>query len=427
MAFTVHQEPAAVGSVTNPLVGTADPVFYTVEETTASTLAEPQFSYRLDLYQGATLLFTVLSGVNAQSCGVFQIERLLRDYCSWDEVDASNNAIHQLLVGESNTNALGVLTVKLGWQYQNSSGGFTVSLPSSTLLYFWRGSVVPLGQASSYTDLSDYVAGNNQKLLLSAARTYYIGDGDWGVLTCFTDLTNATTSQIPYFRVRYYDASDTLLSDTYLANAATNPTAFQDKLVYFPCGTTNLKSQTIDPAASPADTANLTFSYYTIDGWFSTTGVTQMTATYTFKRLDCSKYSSYRLAFINHLGGWDYVTFEQKSTKRMTTQKTEYTSYGSNAFNAGSAGQVVYPWDGGVESYAGTSKIELTLNTGFRDDSQNELMKDLLNSPKVYLQEEGWLPVRIVDSDFVYKTSLNDKLVQFTVRIEYGKNNPSLL
>ena len=54
-------------------------------------------------------------------------------------------------------------------------------------------------------------------------------------------------------------------------------------------------------------------------------------------------------------------------------------------------------------------------------------MKDLLNSPKVYLQEEGWLPVRVIDSDFVYKTSLNDKLVQFTIRIEYGKNNPSLL
>lgn len=427
MAFTVHQEPAAVGSVTNPLVGTADPVFYTVEETTASTLAEPQFSYRLDLYQGATQLFTVLSGVNAQSCGVFQIERLLRDYCTWDELDTAGNSIHYLLLGESNTNAMAVLTVKLGWQYQNSTGGFTVSLPSSTLLYFWRGSVVPLSVGSITTNLSNYVAGNIQKLLLSTSLTHYVADSDWGVLSCFTDLTNATTSQIPYFRVRYYDASDTLLSDTYLANAATNPSAFQDKLVYFPCAPLNLKSQTIDPAASPVATANTGWTYYTIDGWFSTTGVTQQTATYTFKRIDGCKYSSYRLAFINRLGGWEYMTFEQKSTKRVTTQKTEFTSYGSNAYNAGSAGQAVYPWDGGVESYAGSSKIELTLNTGFRDDSQNELMQDLLNSPKVYLQEEGWLPVRVIDSDIAFKTSLNDKLVQFTIRIEYGKNNPSLL
>jgi len=69
----------------------------------------------------------------------------------------------------------------------------------------------------------------------------------------------------------------------------------------------------------------------------------------------------------------------------------------------------------------------LTLNTGFLRDEYNETMRQLFQSEDIWIRDENkTLPVVVKDSSFTYKTSLNDKLVNYTVQFEFafdGINN----
>ena len=48
-------------------------------------------------------------------------------------------------------------------------------------------------------------------------------------------------------------------------------------------------------------------------------------------------------------------------------------------------------------------------------------MRQLFQSEDVWIRDENkTLPVNIKDSDFTYKTHLNDKLVNYTVKFEFA-------
>ena len=61
----------------------------------------------------------------------------------------------------------------------------------------------------------------------------------------------------------------------------------------------------------------------------------------------------------------------------------------------------------------------LVLNTGFVSESMNETFKELLMSEHVYLTDSSNIfPVNITDSNFIYKTSVNDRLINYTMNFE---------
>ena len=63
----------------------------------------------------------------------------------------------------------------------------------------------------------------------------------------------------------------------------------------------------------------------------------------------------------------------------------------------------------------------------FLRDEYNETMRQLFQSEDIWIRDENkTLPVVVKDSSFTYKTSLNDKLVNYTVQFEFafdGINN----
>ena len=63
----------------------------------------------------------------------------------------------------------------------------------------------------------------------------------------------------------------------------------------------------------------------------------------------------------------------------------------------------------------------MTLNTGYYPEVYNEVFKQM------QLSEDAWieinnevLPINISDSSFSYKTSLNNKLIDYTVKIDFA-------
>ena len=72
-----------------------------------------------------------------------------------------------------------------------------------------------------------------------------------------------------------------------------------------------------------------------------------------------------------------------------------------------------------MQDYNITSKEGITLNSGFVDESQNDVMKQILLSEFVWVDDS---PASVKTSNLDYKTSLNDKMINYTLEFEYSNN-----
>ena len=120
------------------------------------------------------------------------------------------------------------------------------------------------------------------------------------------------------------------------------------------------------------------------------------------------------------------MTFDKSNKTTTSVKVSEFESSGSTAYNAGASGWNNYPWEGGRQQYDVQGVQQMTLNTGFRGAEMEPLIEALLQSPKVYIQEFGWLPVVVTSRTVTYKVAENQELSQYSISIEVGKNNRTL-
>ena len=71
-----------------------------------------------------------------------------------------------------------------------------------------------------------------------------------------------------------------------------------------------------------------------------------------------------------------------------------------------------------------TAVLKETLNTDWINEADANLLEKLIMSTDVYIVENADTtytePVMITDTSFVKKTVANDKLIQYTIQIEYA-------
>ena len=71
-----------------------------------------------------------------------------------------------------------------------------------------------------------------------------------------------------------------------------------------------------------------------------------------------------------------------------------------------------------------TAVLKETLNTDWINEQDANLLEKLIMSTDVYIVENADTtytePVMITDTSFVKKTVANDKLIQYTIQIEYA-------
>jgi len=133
---------------------------------------------------------------------------------------------------------------------------------------------------------------------------------------------------------------------------------------------------------------------------------------------DCSKYSNYKISFINKFGAIQDLWFNRKRTDALNVKResfntgTVYSSTSSVSYNT---------YDPTMRVQDVTSKKSITLNTGFLKEEYNETIRQLMQSEDIWITEATTtLPVTVTDSNFTYKTHLNDKLVNYTVKFDYA-------
>lgn len=133
--------------------------------------------------------------------------------------------------------------------------------------------------------------------------------------------------------------------------------------------------------------------------------------------LEECKYEPKKVTFINKFGALQDMYFFKKAVKNMTVEKE---SYKSNILNS----NMQYSRSSHVnKNFNIAGKESITLSSGFLSEEYNEVFKQMMLSEKVWVTNvkegvEQVLPINVTTSDMTYKTSLNDKLVEYTIEFE---------
>jgi hypothetical protein len=264
----------------------------------------------------------------------------------------------------------------------------------------------------------------------------YIQDTDYHTVAFLNDYANFQ-SNIHWIQIIYRDSSGSAVGNTqYIANTSANgglpsddgALADKSRLLYFGCGPGNLEASTVDAfssagtssgAAKPSNFSG--WAYYTIRGVDDS--FASMTGLYYFIKQDgsCKGYKVRRLAWRNSLGAYDYFNFKSKSSQTVDVTRNNFSTM------VGTFDKSKYRYNNtqrGKATRQVTATIKETLNTDWITEQEANLLEKLIMSTNIYIVEnadttytEG---VVVTDSSFIRKTVANDKLIQYTIQIEYA-------
>jgi len=127
------------------------------------------------------------------------------------------------------------------------------------------------------------------------------------------------------------------------------------------------------------------------------------------------KYTPKKIVFLNKLGVKEDLWFFKKTTESVNSEKDTYRSNTISSYMSGDLSRHV------SRDYNVNAKESLVLNTGFVPDSFSENFKQLMMSEKVWIYDDiNLLPVNIKNSSLEIKSSVNDKLINYTIEIDYS-------
>jgi len=145
---------------------------------------------------------------------------------------------------------------------------------------------------------------------------------------------------------------------------------------------------------------------------FDYSGVDDVTHVYQVKS-ECL-FSKANLIFKNRFGFWENIPFTKASKKSLQVEQSNYNGYISS-FGQYSLAQHVKK----TFQIAGPEKI--SVNTDFLPESYNQLFEEMFLSELKYLEMDGvTLPVNLVTDTFATKTKILNKLIQYSIDLEYS-------
>lgn len=142
----------------------------------------------------------------------------------------------------------------------------------------------------------------------------------------------------------------------------------------------------------------------------TTNGVIKLTV----ENIEECKYQPYKVTFINKFGALQDLWFFKRSNETLTTKKEDFKRniIVNGSYNASRHQQKILTKNGSEK---------LTLNTGFYPEVYNEVFKQMQLSQECWIEiENKTLPINISSSSLNYKTHLNDKLINYTIEIDFA-------
>ena len=132
------------------------------------------------------------------------------------------------------------------------------------------------------------------------------------------------------------------------------------------------------------------------------------------------KFTPYKVTFVNKFGALQNVYFFKKSVESINTTSERYKA---SIFNQESLAYDVQNHQ--YREFLKQGKESITMNTGFISEQYNEVIKQLLLSEQIWVTQDvdgisTILPMNLKTQTLQYKTSVNDKLINYTLDFDYS-------
>ena len=142
----------------------------------------------------------------------------------------------------------------------------------------------------------------------------------------------------------------------------------------------------------------------------SSLGVTKLTVQ---NESEC-KFTPLKITFINKYGTLQDIWFLKRSNEALST-KTE--KFKKNIIS-GATYNISKHQD---KTLTKNGKEKLTLNTGYYPEAYNDVFKEMQLSEDCWIEiDSKTLPIQVTSSSFAYKTQLNDKIINYTIEVEFA-------
>ena len=354
-------------------------------------------------------------------------------------------------------NSIKYFAVRFRVEYSETATGSIISTgdPKDSLLYTMFNGVLQYDDTLKLQD-GNYGFNLNDTLLTGYPRKFFLYSHSGLQTSTASFLSNAPTTQyardtdygtLPFFSYKiYHNDNYRIQRISVLAyNGAslvggdniTNETGFggtdeytqhsYNMLMYFGAFPGNVRT-----AIPNMDTAFLAgnITHYTVQA-FNVFGY-DVSKLYTINILCPNQkgFEGIRLTWLNQWGVWDYYTFNMKSTRSISTNRTSYTqqdgTWNESTFK-------IKGYKGGKKNFRVNSTEKIKLNTDFVTEAEGVWFEELINSPEVYIvngfqadasdsiTNKYIEPVVLTTSSYVKKTRANDKVMQYTIEIEKSK------
>ena len=138
-----------------------------------------------------------------------------------------------------------------------------------------------------------------------------------------------------------------------------------------------------------------------------------------FSTEEC-KYEPYKVTFVNKYGALQDLWFFKKSVESTNVTSEQFKA---SIFDQSTLSYKTYKHQ--QQSFLAQGKDKITMNTGYVNDDHNAVLEELLLSEQVWYTkitdtEERVIPVIPQTKSITYKTSVNDKLANYTVDFEHA-------
>ena len=164
---------------------------------------------------------------------------------------------------------------------------------------------------------------------------------------------------------------------------------------------------------------------YTVQAYSGNTAISEPIR-YEFK---CKqKYPNVRIKWKNRYGQYDYFNFNMVSR---TSFNTEARTYQPQLGSWNGSTLSYEKWETSNQKFVVDSKQSLNVNTDWVSEDYNEIFKQLLVSDEVYWlrnsDESDLFPITINTTSVVFKTGVNDKIIQYGFEFLFGQGYKLIL
>jgi hypothetical protein len=225
--------------------------------------------------------------------------------------------------------------------------------------------------------------------------------------------TTAITDSVLYT----WKNNNTILGTSYILNSqSSNLLDF-----YVPIGVDEILLNTGRTDSTPLSSIYSSITNYDVTAT-SNSGTTATTNSISFEiNEDCAGYDLYHLMWKDALGSWISYPFKYISSNSTSVDRKNYYQTSGNWDNS-TFGYENY--DKGDTTFFARSRDMVVINSGWIEEYENALIKDLMQSAAVYIQtpDNVLFAATIQNKDIKFGSLQNEKVWQYEFTVMYANN-----